>query len=375
MSVTADVIIVGAGIVGAACAMELAKEKFRVTVVDGSFAASGATAAGMGHVVVMDDSEAQFALTQYSVALWRELSAELPDDCEYQTPGTVWVAADADEMAEVVGKSAYYLERGVDAHILDAQALHEAEPNLRAQLPGGLLVPQDAVLDAPSAAKFLLSRAVEFGASTRLGCHAVSMGKGTVRLSDGASLSAKCLINAAGSNAAALTPGICIKPRKGHLAVTDRYPGTVHHQVVELGYLKSAQSVNTDSVAFNAQPRKTGQILIGSSREYGVESTKPDPAMMARMLRRAFEFMPVLEKLSVVQVRAGFRAATPDKLPLIGVWHEDDSVILATGHEGLGITTSLATGRIVADGLLQRRSAIATEPYSPSRRISGAMHG
>jgi glycine/D-amino acid oxidase-like deaminating enzyme len=100
MSFTADVVIVGAGIVGAACAMELAKEKFRVTVVDGSFAGSGATAAGMGHIVVMDDSEAQFALTQYSVKLWRDLSPELPADCEYETRGSVWVAAAPDEMGK-----------------------------------------------------------------------------------------------------------------------------------------------------------------------------------------------------------------------------------------------------------------------------------
>jgi len=375
MSVAADVVIVGAGIVGAACAMELAKEKFRVTVVDGGLVGSGATAAGMGHIVVMDDSEAQFALTQYSVALWRELSAELPADCEYEARGTVWVAAAANEMQEVERKSAYYRERGVDAQILDAQALREAEPNLRAHLPGALLVPNDAVLYAPCAAKFLLRRAVEFGARTRLGCHAVSIGKGTVRLSDDTSLSAKFAINAAGANAPALTPGISIKPRKGHLVITDRYPGTIHHQVVELGYLRSAHSVTTDSVAFNLQPRKTGQILIGSSRQYDVQHPEPDSAMVTRMLERAFEFMPKLEKLSAIRVWTGFRAATPDKLPLIGGWPEDDSVILATGHEGLGITTSLATGRIVADGLLQRKSAIATEAYSPSRQMSEVAHG
>jgi glycine/D-amino acid oxidase-like deaminating enzyme len=253
--------------------------------------------------------------------------------------------------------------------------LHEAEPNLSAQLPGGLLVPHDAVLYAPSAAKFLLRRAVEFGATTRLGSHAVSIGRETARLSDGTSLSAKFVINAAGQNAPALTPGLSIKPRKGHLVITDRYPGTIHHQVVELGYLKSAHSVATDSVAFNLQPRKTGQILIGSSRHYDVAHSEPDSAIVTRMLQRAFEFMPALEKLSAIRVWTGFRAATPDKLPLIGAWPEDDSVILATGHEGLGITTSLATGRIVADGLLGRPSAIATQPYSPSRQMSGVGHG
>ena len=332
------------------------------------------TAAGMGHLVVMDDSEAQFALTQYSVALWRELSAELPADCEYEARGSVWVAAAANEMQEVERKSAYYRDRGVGTQILDAQSLHEAEPNLRADLSGGLLVPQDAVLYAPCAAKFLLRRAAEFGASTRLGCHAVSIGKGTVRLSDDTSLSVKFAINAAGPMLPAHT-GNLHQAAKGP---SGDYRSLSGHDSPPGGRARLSAHctlVTTDSVAFNLQPRKTGQILIGSSRQYDVEHPEPDSIMVTRMLQRAFEFMPALEKLSALRVWTGFRAATPDKLPLIGAWPEDDPVILATGHEGLGITASLATGRIVADGLLQRKSAIPTEAYSPSRPMSGLAHG
>ena len=75
-----DVVIVGAGIVGAACARECAGRGLRTIVVDALGIGSGATAAGMGHVVVMDDSPMQLALTVYSQRLWRELSAELPAD-------------------------------------------------------------------------------------------------------------------------------------------------------------------------------------------------------------------------------------------------------------------------------------------------------
>ena len=90
-----DVVIVGAGIVGAACADEFARRGLRVAVVDRDTVGSGATAAGMGHIVVMDDSEAQFALTRYSQHLWQQLRQELPDDVEYEQCGTIWVATDA----------------------------------------------------------------------------------------------------------------------------------------------------------------------------------------------------------------------------------------------------------------------------------------
>ena len=72
---TYDLAIVGAGIVGAACAYEAAREGMSVAIIDRDIIGGGATAAGMGHIVVMDDSEAQFNLTRYSQLLWQELAA------------------------------------------------------------------------------------------------------------------------------------------------------------------------------------------------------------------------------------------------------------------------------------------------------------
>ena len=170
----------------------------------------------------------------------------------------------------------------------------------------------------------------------------------------------------------ALTPGLAIKKRKGHLAITDRYPGFLRHQLVELGYLKSAHSSSADSVAFNVQPRQTGQVLIGSSRQYGAEDKEEedkevDTGILVRMLQRAQEYMPQLAQMSTIRVWTGFRAATPDKLPLIGPSPGDPTLFLATGHEGLGITTSLATARLVVDQIADRKPAIPIEPYLPSR--------
>src|SRR4051812_42658784 len=138
---TPDVIIVGAGIVGAACARALAAERLRVTVVECRGIGAGTTAAGMGHLVVMDDSEAQFALTRLSVDLWHQLAGELALDIELDPCGTLWVAADDEEMIEVRRKHRYYADRGVTTEILDAQQMAEAEPNLRPGLAGGLRVP------------------------------------------------------------------------------------------------------------------------------------------------------------------------------------------------------------------------------------------
>jgi glycine/D-amino acid oxidase-like deaminating enzyme len=359
-----DVAIIGAGIVGAACAVECAREKMNVIIIEAKEIGGGATAAGMGHLVVMDDSEAQFALTNYSQRLWRELSHEIPTDTEYVECGTIWVAADVEEMEEVKRKQIFYSDRKVNVEILDEKSLKEAEPNLREGLAGGLLVSNDGVIYPPCAARFLIEKAQALGACLEYG-RVQSISDNGVTLNDGLSISAKIIVNAAGSWSPELTPGIDVQKRKGHLAITDRYPGFVRHQLVELGYLKSAHSLTSDSVAFNVQPRQTGQLLIGSSRQYGVDDPKIDRDMLGKMLDRAIEYMPRLAGLSTIRTWTGFRAATPDKLPLIGPHPARKNLWLATGHEGLGITTSMATGRLLVDQIMNRASEIPIEPYLP----------
>ncbi|HUM05243.1 MAG TPA: FAD-dependent oxidoreductase [Terriglobales bacterium] len=367
-----DIVIVGAGIVGAACAAELAREGMRVAVVDRDIIGGGATAAGMGHIVVMDDSEAQFALTRYSRRLWRDLHSGLPPQAEYETPGTIWVAADESEMQEVRRKHEYYASRGVAAEILDSKMLAEAEPNLRPGLAGGLLVPDDAVVYPPVVARFLLER--ERGVSVIAGSAVRAITNDGVALEDGTRISAAKIVNAAGDASPNLTAGVRVAPRKGHLVITDRYPGFVRHQLVELGYLKSAHTHSAESVAFNVQPRRTGQILIGSSRQYGVTNADVDPAIVSAMLSRALQYMPGIGTLSAIRCWTGFRASTPDKLPLIGPAPGTDHVYLATGHEGLGITTSLATAKLLASQITGREPEIAVTPYLPARVMDGEKH-
>lgn len=362
---TFDCVIAGAGIVGAACAAALAQRKMRVALVDSNNTGLGATAAGMGHIVVMDDSDAQFLLTQYSQQLWHALAHKLPAAAEYEQCGTIWVAASAEEMAEVERKHAYYSARGVATEVLTARQMETAEPELRKGLSGALLVPSDGVLYAPAAARFLAQIAATHGAEI-LKAEIIRMGSGIAELRDGRQLHSSRLVNTAGDNSPFLTTGIPVRKRKGHLAITDRYPGFIRHQLVELGYLKSAHSINEDSVAFNVQPRKTGQALIGSSRQFN-ETSAVDFQILSRMLARAADYMPALATASILRVWTGFRAATPDKLPLIGPWAEDQTVFLATGHEGLGITTSLATAELLASLLDGSSPQIPLEPYLPAR--------
>lgn len=364
---TYDVVIAGGGIVGSSCALACAQSGLRVALVEREFAGCGATAAGMGHIVVMDDSEAQFALTRRSQQLWHTLSASLPTSAEYETTGTIWVAADEEELAEAGRKHVYLEERSVPSQLLSRSELATLEPNLRVGLAGGLLVPEDSVVYPPAVALYCSMQLHSLGSELIKGRTVRHLGNGEAVLDDGSRLRAPKLVNAMGADAAVCTPDLPVKKRKGHLAITDRYPDFVRHQLVELGYLKSAHSITTDSVAFNVQPRQTGQILIGSSRQYGNDDPAVNQDMLSAMLQRASLYLPGVASLSVIRVWTGFRAATPDKLPLIGPVPGDETLWLATGHEGLGITTALATAELLAAAFTGSVPAIRPEPYLPGR--------
>ena len=311
-------LIAGGGIVGAACAWSCARQGLKVALVERDVLGSGATAAGMGHVVVMDDSEAQFALTRYSQQLWQQLVPQLPASAEYEQRGTLWIAADREEMDAAERKFAWYSERAVPCRLLTAHELSREEPNLAPGFAGGLLVLEDGVVYPPAVALALASKAQEMGATLLIGRAIARLGDGSVVLDDGSELRAARIILAMGADSVDLRPDLPIRKRKGHLVITDRYPGFVRHQLVELGYLKSAHSVSADSVAFNVQPRQTGQLLIGSSRQFGADHTGVDQAILSSMLARAKKYVPGIARLSAIRVWTGFRAATPDKLPLIG---------------------------------------------------------
>ena len=364
-------VVIGAGIVGAACARELARAGLSVTVLDAAFAGGGTTAAGMGHLVAMDDSPEQLALTAMSVRLWHELRPALGASLEFDPCGTIWVAERAEHMAAVREKAEVYHAHGLECEVLTPTRLAALEPNLRLGVAGGLLVPGDAVLYPPGAALALLDDARAHGATLHEGCtvddiapHAVHCGSTTFR--------ADVIVNAGGARAAQLTPGLPIVPRKGHLAITDRAPGFVRHQLVELGYLASAHQMTSESVAFNVQPRTTGQVLIGSSRELVGWDDRTNRDLLRQMLDRAVSFMPALSRLSVIRTWTGFRPATPDKLPLIGRWDPVDGLWIAAGHEGLGITTSVGTARILCDLVLGRPTPFDVSAFAPTRVLAPA---
>ena len=362
---TADVLIVGAGIIGAACAREFASQGLSVAVIEAGAIGGGATAAAMGHLLVVDDAE--FALSRRSSALWQrwlEASDERGVQAEYQRCGTLWIASDEEEMTEARRKQAWYAGRDIACELLDGPRLARAEPMLRPGLAGALRVPGDARVYPPRVAARWLAEAraeVISGEVTALD------GNG-LKLADGRQLWGAMVVLCAGLDSQRWLPPGWLLAKKGQLAITQRQSAPlISHQLVELGYLKKAHLAHLDSVSFNVQPRPGGQVLIGSSRQRHRTDGAIDHDMLARMLSQACGYLPALADVQLLRCWTGLRPASRDGLPLIGAHPSLARVWLACGHEGLGITTSLATAELLADLSLGREPYLDARPFVPSR--------
>ncbi|MBP1129083.1 glycine/D-amino acid oxidase-like deaminating enzyme [Serratia sp. PL17] len=359
----AEAIVVGAGIIGAACAWQLARQGVQVLLVDNQRA--GATAAGMGHLVCMDDNPAELALSAYSLQLWRSVVDRMPESCAWRGCGTLWLAERDDEMAIAAGKRQRMAEYEVASETLSSTQVVELEPMLRAGLAGGLRVPGDGIVYAPNVARWLVADA---GSAVRvITGEAIALEAQAVVLAGGERLTAPVVVLASGLQADRLLEHPLLRAKKGHLAITDRYPRRVRHQLVELGYGASAHASDGTSVAFNVQARPTGQLLIGSSRQFDVPDSTIDMALLAAMLARANTFLPELAQMNIIRCWTGQRAATADGLPLLGPHPQHRWLWLALGHEGLGVTTALGSAALIAAQIHNHRPAIDDTPYLASR--------
>ncbi|MES2296004.1 MAG: FAD-dependent oxidoreductase [Pseudomonadota bacterium] len=367
---TPDVLVIGAGIVGAACALTLQREGLRVALLDAGTPGAGVTAAGMGHLVALDDCDDELALCLLSLRLWQQYLDAHPGVGEVSHCGTLWVAEDEEQLAQARLRAERLCRRGWDAVELDPARLAQCEPALRRGLCGAVRVAADSVVYPPAIALFMANQLIGLGGSLHLGQRVVALETGAVTLDTGRRIQAGQIVVAAGAEVGALLDDMPVAGRKGHLAITDRYPGRLRHQVVSMAYGQGPGAGGGHAaltVAANVQPRPTGQWLVGSSRQDGQADTSVDMGALGQVLRAAITLLPCLSEMRVVRAWTGMRPATPDGKPLIGAHPTRPGIWLAAGHEGLGVTTAPGTARLLADQMLGRASEIDAAPYAPAR--------
>jgi D-hydroxyproline dehydrogenase subunit beta len=383
---TADVVVIGAGMVGAATAAALAMAGRHVLVVDRSGPLGGTTAAGEGNILVSDKLPGpELTLALRSAALWREFAAE-PGGFEFEGKGGVVAAQDEAQLAALLDLGTRQRAAGVEMTALDPDGLQDAEPRIAPGLAGGAFYPQDSQVQPMKAALTFLARARRGGAQVVGGADVLGLDRGPDGMVAGVATSrgrvaAPVVVNAAGpwsgEVAGRLGASVPVRSRRGRILVTEPVPeAVIRHKVYEADYVGAVVS---DSSALQCsavvEGTASGTVLIGSSRDVAGFSMAPDPAALAEMARRAVSLFPFLAGVRVIRGYTGFRPASPDHLPVIGPDAEVAGLFHATGHEGAGIGLAPATAELITALVTGTAAPVDPAPFAPGRfaaEVSGA---
>ncbi|MFJ8667122.1 NAD(P)/FAD-dependent oxidoreductase [Streptomyces sp. NPDC093600] len=376
-----DVIVVGAGVVGAACAYYASRAGLTVTVIDRGPVAGGTTGSGEGNLLVSDKEGPELELALFSTRLWRELADLLPSGIEYEPKGGLVVASDETGMRALRDFAAGQEKAGVSAREVPPELLRDLEPHLAPGLAGGFHYPQDAQVMPALAAAHLL-RAGGDRVRRRLGEEVTGLLTGAsgevrgVRTTDG-ELHAPYVVNAAGTWGGELARlagvELPVLPRRGFVLVTEPLPRLVRHKVYAADYVADVASgsaaLQTSAVV---EGTPAGPVLIGASRErVGFDRTMSSE-VLRRLAAGATALFPVLAAVRALRTYAGFRPYLPDHLPAIGPDPRVPGLLHACGHEGAGIGLAPATGLIVAGCLTGDEPPLDIRPFRPERFASAS---
>ena len=377
----AGVVVVGSGIVGAACARALARAGVNVWVVERDGAARGTSGAGEGNLVLWDRGfEADFALAQWCASMWPvvadALAEETGTDVEYCRKGSLMVISEPEGLASAEQRCSWLGARGVNYEWLSDTELRTLEPGLTGRVARAALFPDDAQIEPRAATGALLHAARRYGATVLeheeviglvddADCVVVTTARRELR--------AQWVVMAAGVWTPALGrmlgARVPVAARKGHVVVLGGASVRVNHKVMEASYFKTVESDDKSLlVAAVVESTRAGTILLGSSRVVvdTLERTS-EMSVVSKIVRRALEFYPGLGSARILRTYAGLRPMSSDHVPIIGQLPKHPRVLLATGHEGGGVMMSIGTAEIITGMVVGNVSPVALEPFSPGR--------
>ena len=359
-----DVLIVGAGVIGLACAWRAAERGLDVLVLERDRPGAGASnvAAGMlapvGEASWGEDRLLELALASHR--LWPAFAGELTRasglDSGFLELGALHVALDRDEAAELGRRFELMRQYGLDAERLSPSQCRELEPGLGTGGHGGVHAPHESAVDPRALTQALVAAAEAAGARIELAAVTEGLMEAGrlvgVRTEFGAELRANAVVLAAGSWSAgdwlpqAARPPV--RPVKGQILTLAGPPG---EPVCE-------RIVVTERIYM--VPRADGRLVIGATVEELGFDTRVTAGGVHELLREAYRALPQVAELELVETIAGLRPTTPDNVPLIG-YGAIDGLVLATGHFRNGILLAPITGERIADLLVGDRSEVASQ--------------
>jgi D-hydroxyproline dehydrogenase subunit beta len=371
-----EVVVVGAGIVGAATAWELHARGVDVALLDRGDVSGATTGLGEGNVLCCDKAPGpELDLTVAGLRVYDEVEEAVGEAARIRRKGALVVhRGEASWAGEAVRVEALRAA-GAHGYLVEVDEVPRMEPELTGELAGAAFFPADLQCAPRAIARALAEQVPRVHTGVEVEAVVVEGERVTaVRTSEGV-LACTAVVIAAGpwSRPLAEAVGVALplEPRKGQLvrlAAPARDERFIRHKVVEAGYLDSVASVDAGlQVTTVLETTWEGAVLVGSSRERRGFDLSVDDAVSAAMLEQAFALMPGLRGLAVDAAWAGLRPWLPDHLPAIGTSHAVAGLWLATGHEGAGVALGPITGRLIAQLYAGEAPAVDPAPFSPDR--------
>jgi len=379
------VVIIGAGVVGAACARRLAGEDLDVTVVDRAAAVGGTSAMCEGNLLVSDKVPGpELDLALHAVRRWPQIADELADELGPEFPGAEFerkgglVVATTAEGAEALHRLARdQRSAGVQAEELSVGDALRLEPFLNPGLTAAVLYPQDAQVQPVAAAEALLASARRRGARVRTGAEAVGLrrsanGRATAVITSRGELNADVVVNAAGPWAGRVAQNLGVSlpvlPRRGIVLVTSRMPHRIFRKVYDADYVGATQSADADlQTSTVVESTAAGTVLIGSSRQRVGFDDRLDVDVIAEIAAKSLRIFPFLADMQVLRVYGGFRPYLPDHLPVIGEDPRLSGLHHVAGHEGAGVGLAVSSADLLAAQLAGVPGPVDPTPFAPDR--------
>ena len=363
------VIVVGAGVIGCACAYELAAAGARVSVFDVRRVGLGASQASAGVLapyIEGHDSGTLLELGRRSLDLYddfvQRVTAASGLTVQYTRTGTLEVALEGDEAERLRQTGASLAARGVAAEWLESAALREKEPLVTPDALGGLLIGMHGMVGVPDFTDAMASAAMRAGASMALDTRVVSIDRGpdgqvAVATENGRSLADQVVLAAgtwSGQVSIAGAASFDVKPVRGqllHLSWPTSQP-LRHVLWSSRGYIV---------------PWLNGRVLVGATVEDVGFEERATAIGVASLLDAGCELVPELWQASFTEVRVGLRPASPDGLPVIGRSAAVPGLVYAAGHYRNGVLLAPLTAALVKNLVLGAGDDAALSQLTPSR--------
>lgn len=379
---SADVAIIGGGIMGCASSYYLTKAGYDCMLIERDDIASGTSSRCDGNVSIVDkDPGFDSHMSLVSQELIADLAKELRLPFEYRPLGSILVCDNDKEMEAAVEWVKIQNEAGLKFNVLDHSDIKQESPYFADDIPGGLECETDSLINPYLFCYSLIDKASEYGLKlfTQTEVTGIQKQEDFMIETTNGTFIAKKVVNAAGVWApfigAMLDVDIPIKPRKGHIMVGARQKPVMMRNVMEFGYLMNKfereriadEKTLQHGVALVLEPTESQNFLLGSSREFVGYDSRVDINVVEIMAKRALRFFPKMDDFNMIRTYTGFRPWTEDHLPIVSHVDEVPGFYIAAGHEGDGISLATVTGKLIEELISEKETIVATEPLRYDR--------